>query len=175
MKHLLAFVSLVALLCAGCGDDKTYDNPFDVDNDGDGLVAAYDCNDNDEAVGKCAMGDYCKFDSQCGSSVCNSGVCTCTNPNFTGANCEECTNPRMALPGCVKCKPKYVGEQCELCVDTKFTGKDCADCEEHYYPQGSCIRYCHPEFTAHWSQFCPANWSLHWVQSGNAALALVQS
>ena len=69
-------ILLTACTLMACGE-KVYDNPFDVDNDGDGLVAAYDCDDKDATVGKCVNGDYCKYDTQCDGSVCVEGVCTC--------------------------------------------------------------------------------------------------
>ena len=60
-------LGLALLLAAtSCIEELEFNNPWVIDNDGDGLLGLYDCDDSDPSIGKCEMGQICTHTEQCG-------------------------------------------------------------------------------------------------------------
>ena len=74
------------------------------DQDQDGILVEYDCDDTNAEKGECEAGDACISDEQCGNLICAEGTCQCSDPKFTGPQCQLCSNPR------------FTGENCEETV-----------------------------------------------------------
>lgn len=55
------------------------------------------------------------------------GCATC-KPEFAGADCGQCSDPHRALPDCGACLPKFSGAECKACADAKFVGAECDQC-----------------------------------------------
>ncbi len=115
MKTSLSLLLLaMSLSLLSCGSERDFENPFAIDQDGDKLAVPYDCDDTDPTVGKCEIGENCRYPEQCKAGACKSGLCTC-DPKYTGANCDECSDPKYTGAECDECAPKYTGAECDEC------------------------------------------------------------
>ena len=83
IRPVLTLLAL-SLALASCIEDPEFNNPLVIDQDGDGLLGLYDCDDSDPAISQCEMGDFCAHTEQCGGQgECVKGVCECP-PNARG-------------------------------------------------------------------------------------------
>ena len=64
---LLSLLFALGVWCDSAPERET--NPTVTDNDGDNLVAVYDCNDNDPSIGKCGEGGACRSPEHCGEGL----------------------------------------------------------------------------------------------------------
>ncbi len=135
---MLAIVML--LLMASCGSDepeRAWSNPHD-DKDKDGVPQLTDCDDDDPNLGranasgecpKCPQG-FTGFEcDQCANAKLALPVCTVCKAEFTGAECDQCTNANMALPGCTVCKAEFTGAKCEQCANANMALPVCTVCK----------------------------------------------
>jgi hypothetical protein len=80
------------------------------------------------------------------SDTCNAqNVCECSGGK-AGANCDTCLNPLKEFP-CDKCLPLYTGAECDQCADPKFTGPLCAQCADPKFTGPLCDQCADPKFT----------------------------
>jgi len=66
------------------------------------------------------------------------------NP-YTGASCDECSDPHYAQPECTSCLPTYTGASCDECA-AKYTGASCDECAAKY-TGASCDECADPKYT----------------------------
>ncbi|MEC8024084.1 MAG: hypothetical protein VX223_09120, partial [Myxococcota bacterium] len=153
-QRLALLFSWLSLAVVGCIEAAEFDNPWVVDQDGDGLLGLYDCDDSDPTVQKCPIGLPCVQSEQCvGFGACEKGICTCGS-RFVGEACNACANGWIG-DGCDTCPSNYTGDACDRCANS-WTGDACAVCPPNF--GGDACDTCANGWTGSTCGTCPPNY-----------------
>ena len=133
-RIFLVFCLFFFLLATGCSEEQFTSADPTADEDGDGLTAIADCDEENPFKGRCEIGEACSFNEQCPQGTCFEGICSCDPPGsecetcpegYTGENCDECADWHFALPDCKSCLPEFTGPGCDICAEPNTTTKYC--------------------------------------------------
>lgn len=141
---------LIDLLCPGgtdCDDSNATCGSDCVDDDGDGVCRAFDCDDSPSTGGLCVMACELAFRDADGDSYGNprESISSCQVPSGYVSNDSDCADTPGQDPDCggldgSQCNPGWVGQEACDGVDNNCDGVVDVGCSCHYLndPDGIC-------------------------------------